>query len=133
MIWLRCVAVWILIIIGESIHGTIREMLITPRLGDTAARRLGILTGMALIFMIAYLTIRWIGTGIPGKLIGVGVIWSALTIIFETLLGLYVFEFPADRIVAEYDIRRGGLMGLGILFMIFAPLLAALVRKRQTV
>lgn len=130
MIWLRGIAVWFLIIIVESVHGTIREVLITPRFGDAAARRLGIVTGMALIFAIAYFTVRWIGTEVPGELIAIGVIWSALTILFEAILGLYVFDLSPDRVIAEYDIRQGGLMGFGILFMTFAPVIAALVRQR---
>lgn len=125
MIWLRGIAVWFLIIIVESVHGTIREVLITPRLGDAAARRLGMVTGMALIFAIAYFTVRWIGTEVPGELIAIGVIWSALTILFEAILGLYVFGFSAERVVAEYDVRQGGMMGFGILFMTFAPVIAA--------
>jgi hypothetical protein len=32
-----------------------------------------------------------------------------------------------QRMLAEYDLSQGGLMGMGLLFMLFAPLLAAKV------
>ncbi len=129
MMWFRSITVWVLIIIAESIHGTLRELLLTPRLGDALARRVSIVTGMAIILTITLLTVRWIGAVRPGQLLAIGVVWSALTIAFEALLGVLVFGFTSDRLLAEYDVRRGGLMGFGILFMTFVPLLAAIMRR----
>lgn len=129
MIWLRSLAVWVLIIFAEIVHGTLRELLLTPRVGDAAARRIAIFTGMAIILGITLLTIKWIGAVRPSRLLAIGVVWSALTIIFEAVLGRLVFEYTADRILAEFDVRRGGLMGFGILFMTFVPLIAAIIRR----
>jgi hypothetical protein len=129
MMWLRSLAVWFLIIFAESIHGTLRELLLTPRVGDVAARRIAIFTGMAIILAITLLTIRWIGAVRPSQLLAIGITWSALTILFEAVLGVLVFGYTVDRLLAEFDVRRGGLMGFGILFMTFVPLIAAIVRR----
>jgi hypothetical protein len=129
MMWLRSLAVWFLIIFAESIHGTLRELLLTQRVGDAAARRIAIFTGMTIILAITLLTIRWIGAVRPSQLLAIGITWSALTILFEAVLGVLVFGYTADRLLAEFDVRRGGLMGFGILFMTFVPLIAAIVRR----
>jgi hypothetical protein len=34
-----------------------------------------------------------------------------------------------QRILSDYDLANGGLMGFGLLFMLFAPLIAAKIRK----
>ena len=129
MIWLRSLAVWFLIIIAESVHGTLRELLLTPRIGDAAARRIAIFTGMAIILGITLVTIKWIGAVRPSCLLAIGITWSALTILFEAALGILVFGYTADRLLTEFDVRRGGLMGFGILFMTFVPLVAAIIRR----
>ncbi len=132
MIWLRSLAVWFLIIVAESVHGTLRELLLTPRIGDAAARRIAIFTGMAIILGITLLTIKWIGAVRPSRFLAIGILWSALTISFEVALGILVFGYTSDRLLAEFDVRRGGLMGFGILFMTFVPLIAAIIRRVDT-
>jgi hypothetical protein len=128
MIWRRGLAIWFLIIFAESIHGTLRELLLAPRIGDLTARRAGVVTGTAIIFAITMLTIRWIGAVRPIDLIAIGIGWAGLTIAFEALLGAWVFGYPKERIIADFDIRQGGLMGFGILFMVFVPVTSAIIR-----
>ncbi|MFH2048553.1 MAG: hypothetical protein ABIJ12_03815 [bacterium] len=62
MNWRRALATWFLIVIAESIHGTIRLLFIAPALGDLLARQVGVLIGSAIIFAIATTFIRWIGS-----------------------------------------------------------------------
>jgi hypothetical protein len=35
---MRSIAVWLVIIVVESIHGTLRELFLAPRIGDLPAR-----------------------------------------------------------------------------------------------
>jgi hypothetical protein len=61
MNWYRAVAIWFLIALAESVHGTIRRLFIAPVMGDLSARQIGVLTGSTIIFLISWLSIRWIG------------------------------------------------------------------------
>ena len=128
MFLFRGSAVWLLIMIVESVHGTLRRLVLEPGLGDLRARQVSVFTGMALIFVVTFYCIRWIRAGSVSALLLIGFSWVLLTLIFEMVLGRMVFGYGWDRISEDFDPRRGGLMGFGLLFMLFAPLLAAKLR-----
>jgi hypothetical protein len=45
MYLLKAFAVWLLIVVGESVNGTLRMLLLAPRVGDFRARQFGVFTG----------------------------------------------------------------------------------------
>jgi hypothetical protein len=125
----RALLIWLLLMVAESVHGTLRTLFLTPILGDMPARRLSVLTGAVLIFLITLVTIRWLGTKRTGQLLGIGLLWVVLTVVFEIALGRLIMNLDWSRIAADYDLRQGGLMPLGLLFMLLAPNIAARLRK----
>lgn len=125
MFLFRAFLVWLLIIFVETIHGTLRQMFVAPAVGDFRARQIAVFTGIVLIFAVAYFFIGWIRAENAKRLLAVGLTWAGLTLIFEFGLGFFVFGFSSERMLEDYDISRGGLMAFGLLFMIFAPYLAA--------
>lgn len=127
MLW-RGFVVWLVIILAESLHGTARVMLLEPYAGDVRARQIAFFTGMAIILAIAIAFIRWIRATSVSRLLAVGFLWSVLTLSFEILLGRFVLNYSWERILADYDLREGGLMAIGMIFLVFAPLIAAKVR-----
>ena len=130
--WQRAFAVWLLIISAEAIHGVLRTLFLTPLVGDLRARQLGVLTGSLLILAIAYLCVDWIRARTMGRLGAVGVGWVALTLAFEVSLGRLILGYTWERLLADYDVARGGLLPFGLLLMALAPILAAKWRGRQT-
>lgn len=58
--------------------------------------------------------------------------WAILTLLFEFGLGLFVLNYSWERMLEDYDVPRGGLMGFGLLFMVVAPYLAAKLRALKT-
>jgi signal transduction histidine kinase len=121
----RGLLVWLVIIFAESVHGALRQAFLAPLVGDFPARRIAFFIGVLLIFLIAFLFIRWIRAENAKQLFAVGVMWAVLTLAFEFGLGFFVFGYSTERMFEDYDLARGGLMGFGILFLIFAPFLAA--------
>ena len=128
MCLLRAVAVWLVMIAAETIHGVLRAMLLVPLVGNLSARQIGVPIGSLLIFAVACLFIRWISAKMRLQLLGVGLLCVVLTVLFEIGLGRLVLDLPWDRITEDYDPARGGFLGLGLLFMAMSPLLAARVR-----
>ncbi len=118
---------WFLIVIAESIHGTIRQLFIAPTLGDLLARQVGVLIGSVIIFAIALISIRWIGSRLFAEQFRVGLLWVVLILIFEFSLGT-ALGYSLERMLSDYNIAQGGFMVFGLLFMLFAPALAAKVR-----
>lgn len=132
MYLLRALLIWFLIMIAESVHGTLRQMFLAPIVGDFPARRIAFFTGMILIFLITLIFIRWIRAETTKSLFIVGLMWAVLTLLFEFGLGFLVLGYSRERMFEDYDVSRGGLMGFGIVFMVFAPYLAAKLRGMKT-
>ena len=124
----RAVLIWLLLIAAEIIHGILRAIALVPLAGEFRSNQIGVFTGSAIILVIACLTIRWIGATQRSELLKVGAIWLALTVAFEVLFGRFVVGLSWERIVADYNLLRGGLMPLGLLLLLFAPMIAGRLR-----
>ncbi len=126
--WLaRGFLAWLLIAVLETLHGIARTLWLAPMLGDAPARRLAILGGIAIVFAVAWLTIRWIDARGDRRKLAVGVQWLVLMASFDILLGRS-FGFSWDRILADFNPLAGGLLGLGMATMFVAPWLAGRLR-----
>ena len=128
---IRSVSIWFLVIAAEIIYGILRAIALVPLAGEFRSNQIGVFTGSAIILVIACLTIRWIGATQRSQLLTVGAIWLVLTVAFEVLFGRFVVGLSWERIVADYNLLRGGLMPLGLLFLLFAPMIAGRLRKSQ--
>jgi len=132
MRWLRAFAVWLLIAAAETLHGIARTLWLVPIVGDHAARQIGVVTGSLLIFAITWLAIGWLGLRSRRELIATGALWVGLMLAFEIVLGRAVFGFGWDRIGAEFDPSRGGLMLLGLAALWLMPLFTARLRGLES-
>ena len=129
MYLVRALAIWLLIVFAESVHGTLRQLFLAPLIGDLAARRIAFFVALLLIFLITYFFIRWISAPNVKSLFAVGLMWMILMTLFEFGLGHFVMNYSWERMLEDYDLSRGGLMGFGLLFMVCAPWLAAKLRR----
>lgn len=128
-IFLRAIVVWILIILAESVHGIARIQILEPSVGDFRARQIAVFSGAAIIFLIVRSLIRWIDADGWLTLVAIGLFWVILTVAFEILLGRFIFGFSWQRIAAEYDLASGSLMPVGLVFLVFCPLLASISQR----
>jgi hypothetical protein len=124
----RAFIIWLLIAVAEVLHGILRVRFLNRRVGDRCARQIGVFTGSAIILVIAWIAIPWVRPGSAMELLAVGLLWLVLMVAFDIGFGRFVFHASWDRIAAEFDVRRGGLLGFGMLFLFGAPLLAAKLR-----
>ena len=124
----RKLLAWCAIMLAESVHGTLRELLLAPRIGSLPARQLAVFTGTALVFAITWALARWMALRSRRESLATGLAWVVLTIAFEIGLGRLVFGLGWPRILEDYDPARGGLMGLGLAAMALSPWLAARLR-----
>ena len=127
MSWPKAIAVWLLIIVIESVHGVLRKLFLAPAIGDFEARQAGVFIGSALILLIAWLMAPWLSLSGRAQFAGVGLLWVGLTLVFEFSLGL-AMGLSWERMASYYDIARGGLLPLGFVVMAFAPYAGARLR-----
>jgi hypothetical protein len=114
---------------AEMVNGAMRTILLTPRLGDFAARQVSVFTGSVLILAITCFAIRHIPAATTRSLLAVGAFWLVLTVAFELGVGR-LFGRSWQDLAADYQIWHGGLLPIGLAVLALAPLIAARVRGR---
>lgn len=124
----KAVLVWCLIAGAEVVQGILRVRLLNRRVGDHRARQIGVGIGSAIILVIAWFTVPWVGPVTAGQQLGVGLLWLVLMLAFEVGFGRWVFRASWERIAADFDLRRGNLLAFGMLVLFLAPLLVAHLR-----
>ena len=125
---LRAFMVWLVIAAAEVLQGMLRVKFLNRRVGDRRARQVGVFSGSGIIIAIAWFGVPWIGAGTVAELLGVGLLWLALMLAFDLAFGRWVFRASWQRIAADFDLRRGGLLGIGMFILLAAPLLMAKLR-----
>jgi hypothetical protein len=114
--------------IAESVNGTFRELSLNSSVGPVRAKQISFVVGAAIILSLAIIFIRWIGTAGRLQLAAIGILWAVLTVGFDFFLGLFVFGYPLERVIGEFDPRTGSLMPLGVILLLLAPFFSAWVR-----
>jgi hypothetical protein len=125
---IRSLSVWVLIAAAEIIHGILRRAILVPVIGEFRSGQIGAVTGSSIIITITFFTIRWIGAATRGVLIATGFVWLVFMLAFEAYGGRVLAGYSWKRIGDDYDIRKGGLLGFGMLILVFSPLIAAKLR-----
>jgi hypothetical protein len=128
MFTLRSLAIWLLIISAEFVHGILRTLFLEPLIGDFQARQISVFVGSLIILTIAYFSVQWIRAKNIQSLIVVGLIWLILTLMYEISLGRFVFGFSWKKILSDYDISKGGLLPFGLIILTLSPLIAYKLR-----
>lgn len=120
---LKIFLVWILIAGTEVIHGILRARLLAPMVGDLRSRQIGVFSGCLLVFLIAWYTFDWMQIQTEQEALIAGAAWFMLMLAFELALGHFVFKFSWKWLFDDFNIFRGRLLLLGMLFLGFTPLL----------
>lgn len=108
----------------ESVNGSLRELVLKPRLGVVVAEWISFATAAIVIIVIACLFASWLQAATRRAQLQVGMLWAALTLAFEALLAR-TMGLSLDEFVSDYDPGRGGLMSFGLLILLLAPMLGA--------
>ena len=125
----RAVAVWLALIAAEILHGIARGIFLVPHVGEFRSSQIGVFTGSIIILVIALAFIRWIGASRTSDLLAVGFLWLGLTLAFEILFGRFVVGASWERLAADYNVLKGGLLPFGMLVLLLSPLIAAKLRR----
>jgi hypothetical protein len=126
-LWFRAFAIWCLLLVAAAFNGMLREFVLTPLLGPGVAELLSALLLAGLILLAAWWLVRLTGPGRPmGQWFLVGLLWAGLTLALEIGFFHYGMGVPWERLLADWDIRRGGYFGLIVLVTRGAPMMVGL-------
>ena len=127
---IRSFLVWLLFIPLAIANGALRDLVISPALGETLGRAISSMTLSLLILGVTLLLVKHLGVNTVAGYLVVGGFWLVLTVLFEVWFGVLVMGHPMDELLADFDLFRGRLWLIVLAATFFAPLLASKMRKR---
>lgn len=108
-------------------NGIFREVFLTRNFGEAAGLvGSGVLLSCLIVF-VTYLSLPWLGVLGGSQLIGIGLMWLVLTLVFEFSFGLAQGK-PLSVLLEAYSFEGGNIWPLVLLVTALAPWLAAKVR-----
>ncbi len=125
----RIVALCVVLAGAETLHGIVRTVVVTPRIGKAPALPLSALTGTLLAFGICWFLVPPIGLQGAGAHLALGLGLAAFMAGFDIAVGLVLMKKSWARIVPDFDPRTGNLLSLGLLALSTAPLLVWWLRQ----
>lgn len=129
----RYLLAWLGLALLGPLNGIARELLYREPLGESASHQVSSLTAIALFAIYTFLIERpW---PLPNRrvAVGVGAIWLVLTIAFEFSFGRFVDGKGWDELFADYNLVRGRLWPLVLLWLAISPeIVRALLASRTS-
>lgn len=127
VVGLKAFAIWVGILVLAVANGVLREAVLMPSLGSTAAFILSGILLSALIIAVAYLSLPWLQVQRPVQLWLIGCFWLTLTLVFEFTFGLWQGLSWAELLEA-YTFKGGNLWPVVLVTIFLAPWIAAWLR-----
>jgi len=124
----KSLLIWFSLLILAILNGGIRNIVITPLIGENISKPLSGFTLCCLIFIVSLLFIPKLGKGLKKTYIQMGILWVLLTIIFETIISL-IEKIPLNKIINAYNITTGDLWLIVVIFIGFIPIIIAKIKR----
>ena len=94
------------ILVAGLNYFVLMNMVYEPMLGPLAAHQIGMATRILVIFAFAYYLLRFVKDYETADLVHVGLMWLALTLVFEWAGSLAIGR-PVDEILVGWNIWEG--------------------------
>lgn len=127
---IRSFLVWLLFIPLAIANGALRDLVLTPALGDPLGRAVSSLTLSLLVLGVTLLLVDRLGVNTRVGYLVVGGFWLVLTLLFEVSFFVLVMGHPMNELLQDYDLFRGRLWLIVLATTFSAPLIAGMMRKR---
>lgn len=120
---IRTLAVWLLLAVLMSLNGAVREFVLVPALGRSAAEAASVVLGLAIILATTWAFFRRLTNRPTSELVRMTLLLLVLTVAFEFLLGRFVSGASWKELLAMYAFWRGETWVLLLAAISLSPLL----------
>jgi hypothetical protein len=124
---IKAVGIWGVILVVAVVNGTARQFLLAPHLSEQAAHQVSSVVLAGLILLVSVGLVPFFGTLATRQLVGIGLMWTLLTVAFEFALGLLTGR-SWEYMLADYNLLAGRLWVVVLAAVFVAPMVAARVR-----
>lgn len=125
---LKAITIWAVFIPIAILNGLLREKCLVPLLGQRLALPISGISCSMLFFLLAYITLPWLGPLKPGQYRLIGIAWLVMTVVFEFIFGRLMAHKSWGELLQAYDPTSGNLWLLVLLTIAVSPWLAAKLR-----
>jgi len=127
---LRYLLAWFPMLMLAIANGALRQATYGRRMPELRAHQLSTVIATAIFAVYIWYVIRtWPPVSTQQALL-VGLLWLALTIAFEFFMGLVLARRPLNEVLRDYDVTRGRLWVLLLLWITLAPVLFHLFDRK---
>lgn len=121
-LFIKALLFWLAFIPVAILNGTIRVYGYQSWVGELAAHQISTFTACLLFLGMIYFFVKWNREQATMKrMFLVGIIWVALTILFEFGFGHYVMGHPWEKLLFDYNLFAGRLWILVLLVTLLGP------------
>jgi hypothetical protein len=128
--WRRVLVAWLVLALAMSANGIFRELVLRPVLGARWAAVASAALGIALLLAVSRTLFPRLADCAPRALAVVSAALVALTVAFETVLGLYVDGKSWRALPEHYALWRGELWPIVLATLAITPFLWGRWRPR---
>ena len=128
MIVVKLLLFWMLMAVCAMLNGILREKVLGPHFGAKVSLPLSGLSLSAIVFIVSYIAIDFLGRETRGVYVCIGIFWVLLTLLFEYGYGRFVGGRTWSQINAVFNLRQGNLFIVVLVVTLFAPLLSAYLK-----
>jgi hypothetical protein len=119
---LRYFLAWFPMLALAVANGTLRQATYGKRIPELRAHQLSTLSAAVLLGAYIWLVIHAWPPGSAREAVLVGVLWLVLTVAFEFFMGLVLARRPLREVLKDYNLARGRVWPLLLLWIALAPL-----------
>lgn len=118
----RYILAWIPMVLIGILNGILRESTYGRYLSELRSHQISTATGIFLFGVYIGLLIHFWGFASSEQALTVGLIWVALTVVFEFIFGHFVAGQTWSKLLGDYNLFTGRLWGVLLLWLVLAPL-----------
>ena len=126
----KSIFIWLSLVPLAILNGGLRLYVLEPLLGTTIANPISCIILCCLIFTISMLFIPRLGYGTTIIYVKIGLLWTLLTVVFETFVAIFT-KMTFKEIINAYNIATGNFWIVVVLFIGFVPFLTAKISGRK--
>jgi hypothetical protein len=113
---------WIGMAAIAILNGIIREGTYQKFVSELRAHQISTLTGSVAIGLYIWVLMHFLPLQFAYQAIAIGLIWLFMTIAFEFGFGHYVIKHPWAKLLADYNLLRGRVWLLFLIWLTVAPI-----------
>jgi len=118
---LKYTVCWIGLVVVAIVNGVVREKVYRQLMGELTAHQLSTVIGLAFFSVYIWILTRNWRIESTGQAFAIGAIWLGLTFVFEFIFGHYVIGHPWSRLFHDYNLLKGRLWVLVLIWTAIAP------------